>query len=452
MVDNNVRLKSHSWKSKSAQSILLLLNFTEAKEGHFKNPPKMFQAFSDALYEGTLDENGDDPSELRWKSHSTKTANILIWHVEQYSDWLYRVTDEKSTLLNPYRTATKQERISNMAAWHHKESRSFLRHTADHEGAKEHSKKAREMARRKGHHHSAEPISVFDNNIAQELILKGFWRNSPKPEALNQLNLRNVLITMLLHYTGVRVSEPFHIFIDDIYEDPLLPNSAFIMVNHPIHGAAPEHWCKSDKSRKDDNRQDYLMQKFGMEDRKTSTDKNYHSGWKSGMFSSFPLYFFPSEAGVLWWRLWKLYLNTGQRVSNENNRHPFAFTNQYGAPASLEGFKKAHRNALNKLGYESSKAYGTNPHAHRHWIGTLLHKLGVDPKIVQKVLHHSSLESQESYIALAREETVAVTLKNAWSRDTEVKTTQPNPMQHGFEDVDPRGLFSGKNPLFLSKE
>ena len=47
---------------------------------------------------------------------------------------------------------------------------------------------------------------------------------------------------------------------------------------------------------------------------------------------------------------------------------------------------------------------------------------------------------------------LAITLKNAWSRDTELKTTEPNPMEHGFEDVDPRGLFSGKNPLFLRKE
>jgi integrase len=445
MLDNS--LKSQSWKNKASQAVLLLLDYAESKNGQFKSPQQMFRAFTDDIYDGTIDENGDDQSDLRWHPKALKTANSLIHHISLYSDWLYTETDEKTALLNPPRLASNQERICNLAAYHNRESRAFLRHTFNQEKALEQSQYTRSVSRRKGAVSDAEPLTVFNNDVAQELITKGFWRNSVFPEAPEQCNLRNVLITMLLHYTGLRVSEVFHIFLADICQDPVNSDSVLITVNHPIYGDAPSYWRNSDNSRKNHNRRDYLHQKYGLEDRLTSIKNSYHAGYKSRAFKSFYLYFFPSEAGVLWMTLWRYYL-TYQRESDDNNLHPFAFTNRKGAPASLPLFVRAHANALIKLGYTPSKTNGLNVHAHRHWFGTILTKLGVDPLVIKKVMHHCDVESQQQYIAEARNQEISNVLSDAWSRETKTMSSTKDQLEYGYKDVDPLGLFSGSNPIF----
>lgn len=407
----------------------------------------MFRAFTNEIYDGTIDENGDDSSDLRWHPKTIKTANSLINHVSMFSDWLYRETDEKTTLLNPPTLASNHERICNLAAYHNRESRAFLRHTFDHGKAIEQSRYTRSVSSRKGVRFDAELLTVFDNDIAQELITKGFWRNSVIPEAPEQCNLRNVLITMLLHYTGLRVSEVFHIFLADISQDPLNADSVLITVNHPIYGDAPSYWRNSDESRKNHNRKDYLHQKYGLVDRLTSTKNSYHAGYKSRAFKSFYLYFFPSEAGVLWITLWRRYL-AYQRGTDDNNPHPFAFTNRNGAPASLPLFIRAHANGLIRLGYTPSKTNGLNVHAHRHWFGTILTKLGVDPLVIKKVMHHGDVDSQQQYIAAARNQEISNVLRDVCSRETEATSNTKNQLEYGYKDVDPLGLFSGTNPVF----
>jgi integrase len=448
MIDNS--LKSQSWKRKASQAILLLLDYAEAKNDQFESPQKMFRAFTDEICDGTIDDNGDDPSDLRWHPKAIKTANGLINHVSMYSDWLYSETDEKTALLNPPRLASNHERICNLAAYHNRESRAFLRHTFDRGKAIEKSLYSRSVSSRRGVKFNAEPLTYFNNDIAQELITTGFWRNSVTPEAPEQCNLRNVLITMLLHYTGLRVSEVFHIFLADISQDPQNADSVLITVNHPIYGDAPNYWRNLDESRKNHNRKDYLHQKYGLEDRLTSTKNSYHAGYKSRAFKSFYLYFFPTEAGVLWMTLWRRYL-TYQRVSDDNNPHPFAFTNRNGAPASLPLFLRAHANALTRLGYSPSKTNGLNVHAHRHWYGTILTKLGVDPLVIKKVMHHGDVESQQQYIAAARNQEISNVLREVWSRETNAEPNAKNQLEYGYKDVDPLGLFSGTNPVFEAR-
>jgi len=436
---------SISWKEKAALSIRLLLDYAEANENNFRTPQEMFVEFSESLFTGTIDENGEDLTRLRWKSRSVSHSNSLISHVTNFSEWLYDNTSEESELLNPLVKATPHERICNLAAYHQRKSRAFLKHTFNDLSANRKAEFVHEVKGKKNPSNNEE-VKKFDGDIAIKLMSEGFWKKSVAPEAPEQLNVRNVLITMLMHYGGLRVSEPFHLFLEDVYQDPDDPDLALIKVNHPILGDAPESWRKSHPSRRNDNRQAYLKSKFGLKDRLSSTSKKYHSGWKSAGFKSFYVYWFPRSAGVIWFKLFKYYI-VHQRVHSDDCNNPFIFTNQYGHPASLSVFMTSHNKAVTKLGYKPKKSNGLTPHGHRHWYGDTLSDLGVDPLIIKKMMHHSSIESQGTYRATARDKEIRSALTKVEQGTCLDTTVRSSPLSFGFEDVDPLGLFSGSNPL-----
>lgn len=51
-----------------------------------------------------------------------------------------------------------------------------------------------------------------------------------------------MLITLLLHGAGFRESEPFHLYISDVFPDPSNPSQAKVLIHHPSHGGAPADW------------------------------------------------------------------------------------------------------------------------------------------------------------------------------------------------------------------
>jgi site-specific recombinase XerC len=70
-----------------------------------------------------------------------------------------------------------------------------------------------------------EPVKFFSEDRMADLLFKGFIVPG-KQKSLRieeRLNLRDILITMLMHYGGLRMSEPFHLYIHDVIPDkPLL--------------------------------------------------------------------------------------------------------------------------------------------------------------------------------------------------------------------------------------
>ncbi len=62
-------------------------------------------------------------------------------------------------------------------------------------------------------------------------------------------------------------------------------------------------------------------------------------------------------------------------------------------------FFDSHKRAVEKIGLIYGKEFGTTPHGHRHAFGQNLENSKVDPKIIQKALHHKSPFSQLIYTA-----------------------------------------------------
>ena len=119
----------------------------------------------------------------------------------------------------------------------------------------------------------------------------------------------------------------------------------------------------------------------------------------------------------------------------------------------MNAFQYNYESALRRIGLVPSKAEGRDPHGHRHAYGRRLTRAGLHPVVIKKCLHHASLESQTPYTAPSFSEVsnalATATAKlncekqmNGSGRATDWQAL----IEHGFEDIDPSGLFSGKYP------
>lgn len=75
-----------------------------------------------------------------------------------------------------------------------------------------------------------------------DLLFQGFIvpGKQKSPRIDERLNLRDILITMLLHYGGLRMSEPFHLYVHDVIHDDTAPGTALVKVYHPQPRASAE--------------------------------------------------------------------------------------------------------------------------------------------------------------------------------------------------------------------
>jgi hypothetical protein len=403
------RLKSKSWKDKSIQAIILLIEFTYANKGCFDTKQKMFEEFTNSLHSGTINWDGNDDSGLRWTPLSTENANALKGHITRFSDYLFDETGNESALLNPLRTATGAEKIVNLAAFHHKKNKVFLSHIFD---SKQNNdlNTSRNVRNRKVYQTPSVDQSVsFPEEHIDDLLWNGFVK--PVSTHLSPIHKRYklapLLITMLMHYGGIRRCEAFHLYAEDVQLDPL--GRVVIRIYHPIKGMAPEYY-RNQSGDKMATRIEYLNKKYGLEDRKSSTRKTYHAGWKEPALADskakfFYVYFAPTEKGILFYQLFKQYMLHQRKVNKLGGQdaeytaeaHPFLFTNNNGDPLSIASFDDHHKRAVEAIGLEEYRANGTSGHCHRHAFKKRLEKLNVSAVLRQDLMHHRNIYSQNGY-------------------------------------------------------
>ena len=453
--------KSKTWMNASVKAIKLLLCYMDANEHCFATPQKMFAEFTDALRTGTCDKDGVDPSDLRWKPRND--AKNIVYHVTTFSDWLSEDSGGETELLNPKRKSTQYEYRLNLAAYHHKINRAFLSHTFDDLKFINNAKTSRNISysNNKSLMSSMEPIYYFNEDDFPRLINEGFKTSSNNIVESKNYNIRNILITLLMHYGGLRVCEPFHLYLDDISEDPDRKGHALVKVHHPTDGIAPKYF--RDKYKKNNaNRREYLSQTYGLEPRWNHPIKSYCAGWKDPLLDSpkgkyFVVQWFPLHAGNYFFKLWKQYLKY-HFIRPQKNRHPFAFTNKDGDPLSIFSYTKSHTRSVEKIGLKYGKEYGTTKHGHRHAYGQRLSDAKIDPLIIKKSMHHKSIESQIVY-TMPSANKVRNELKKASEKllfESESKITNRGTLGDNlssikkYENTDPIELFSGHSKLIVS--
>ncbi len=389
---------SISWERLFIQAMRLLLDYYLAHKDHFKNAKDMFENFAYRIQFGTVDENRHDPSGLHWRPRSADQSSRIIQKITCFSDWLYNESENESQLLNPLRKATPAEKVLNLAAYNHKINNAFLKHTYSGVHRADTIKYSRNTRVKQLATSNIVQKKSFSEDKLIDLLLDGLKRKSANHDAPFEERYRvdYILITLLMHLGGLRESEVFHLYTDDI-----IPNNGGqqIRVYHPLEGLAPEHarlkFKKTNLSRKE-----YLAREFGMLDRLTARG-GLHSGWKSPTVNNTGKYFhvflfgYP-ELQDYFFKLFRLYLET--RVEPLPGRyHPFLFTDKNGDPLKLRTFIQAHNRAVMKIGMVPKLEYGGTPHCHRHSYGQRLADAKIDPLTIKICMHHSSLESQRAY-------------------------------------------------------
>lgn len=410
--------RSLPWMGKAARSVRMFLEYLQANPDEH-DTYRLFQNFAQRLYTGTFDRvTGLDSCGLCWAPRSPKDASQIITHLTDFFDWLGEMRPEAAKV-NPRYAGGAFDRQTYEAAYQYRRSKAFLGHTwAANASPSETGHRIR--GRRLPKVEKSEP-PAFPEERFEELLVKGFC-------PAGRYDYRGMLITLLLHGAGFRESEPFHLYIPDVFPDPANPHQATVFIHHPSHGAAPANWRDERGRPRKGNRAEYLAYQYGLVPRNDLMDRR-QAGWKGGTHDGpyyKKAYWFLPEYGEWFLHLWHLYLEQVARIERD---HPFAFINlkrePIGGMYSLTQFNKAHAAACDRIGLKVSKALGTTPHGHRHAYGRRLRNAGVGKEFIRRFMHHTSLESQEVYTqANTREALVALEMAAQRLRDKH-PCTQP---------------------------
>lgn len=378
--------KSDSWREKSIYAVRLLIDYIEAAP-NIDKATKLLKSFTEALVTGTINhQTSDDPLKLFWKPRDLTTANNILFHVTHYTDFLAMQEGYDQGRINPFRKATNWEERMNWCAYYHKHANVFLNHLSSYSEAQKAATRKRLIYTPVQLMISNDKAERFPEDRIESLIHDGFVARG-KPD------YRSQAITMLLNYGGLRKSEIFHIYTADITIHPNHPDEALVRVYHPIYGRSPDPKYK--------NRAEYLLSETSYKPRNNyRLTERLYAGWKNPLMTSkdgyFEVIFNPTQKAKEFLSVWVNYLKY-QRVEPDNN-HPFAFTNDHGEPETIKNFQRRHKRAVERIGLECKKEFGTTEHGHRHAYGYRARKLGLSQVELQKAMHHKSPNSCLVYI------------------------------------------------------
>lgn len=392
--------RSLAWMRKLIHAVSLLLDYIEANPAETE-PWRLFRNFAQRLYTGTFDiHSGLDPSNLCWPPRSWQSAAYAIRLLSDFFDWLGE-TNPSSKGVNPKYAGNAFDRRLDEAAYLYRRNKAFLGHTwAENPGPAD----AGCLTRKKltPRVTKGEPPE-FPQDRFEELLFKGF-------RVGGKFDYRGMLITLLLHGAGFRVSEPFHLYVGDVHPDPADPSSALVLIHHPSAGAAPSDWRDPAGKPMRGTRAAYLAAKWAMTPRTMLTGRD-HAGWKNPLLDGeyfMRAWWFDPVYGQWFLQLWQRYL---RELAVLDRSHPFAFINLDRAPVGdmycVEAFTKAHEAAVRRIGLEYGKQYGTTPHGHRHSYAQRLRRSGVDKLNIKRFLHHCSIDSQDPYTQPTTSESIA---------------------------------------------
>jgi hypothetical protein len=231
------------------------------------------------------------------------------------------------------------------------------------------------------------------------LLIEGFCRpgKGKSPYPWLRFNLRDMMTAVLLHGGGLRISEPFHIWLQDVFLDPHDPHSAHVRVFHPVAGSV-EIRSPLTGAVVEMNRAAYLeLNQMG----KPLNRRGRRNGWKNNVVMKdgfyMPVYWYPTHWGRVFKNLFLLYLHHCRPPSDL----PWLFLTEMGRPMTAKAYAEQHAAAVRRIGLVPRKADGTTPHGHRHGYGQRLQDAAdkglLDDKTIQLCMHHNSPLSQKVY-------------------------------------------------------
>ena len=121
------------------------------------------------------------------------------------------------------------------------------------------------------------------------------------------------MIALLQRGAGFRESEPFHIYIDDVWENPSKPGSALVRIHHPSESQVGV--INPLTKRAEFVRRENYLKSLGYKPRNRLQGKE-RAGWKDPLLIRdahtkslyMEAYWFPEFYGRMFWQLYKAYL------------------------------------------------------------------------------------------------------------------------------------------------
>jgi hypothetical protein len=383
--------RSLSWQSKVAQGLILFLEYMQANPQQ-RNPQLLFMNFAQRLSSGTIDEiTKADPSGLFWEARSPGIARRITHNLTEFFAWLkaHRPAEEQ---INPTYAGNAYDRMVDNLAYQYRRDAHMLGYTWSPTSLRATSGAPMVRAQREPRVAGKQP-PAFPEARFEELLCKGFLHGKRK-------DFRGACITLLLHGAGFRESEPFHLYIQDVFPEPADPQAYRVHVHHPEWGEAPADAVIGAARNGATNRATFLRLHYGLEPR-NRVGGSLHAGWKNPLLDEkyyMRATWFTPQYGRWFKELWDEYL---RQIVGISRPHPWAFVNlsrePIGRPYTLDKFQRAHAAACERIGLKAAKALGTTPHGHRHAFGQRLKEAGLDPAYIKLFMHHKSVESQQAY-------------------------------------------------------
>jgi integrase len=213
----------------------------------------------------------------------------------------------------------------------------------------------------------------------------------------HERNPRNLMMWLLLGAGGLRVSEPLHLFINDVFLE-IASGEAHFVFGDPTYGTVtvPDQGGGQKKL----TRQEYLKQYFNLipRDQLPDTDIAY-AGWKGMKWhdtvaKTCDVIWLHPYFGRLFWKTHQEYLVLRGRSKPQ---HPWYFVNfkaNTGSPLSESNIQEVFATTCRRLGIKSPH----NPHALRHlYVDTLVNVCGLPLHQAQILARHRSPESTAIY-------------------------------------------------------
>jgi len=386
------RNRSTAWKRKLVFNVQLFLEYMHANRSE-NDAALLFRNFASALETGTFNAgSGHDPSRLGWRPRTPYDAQQIITRLSEFLEWLSEHNPGIAPA-NPRVPMTSTEKYVRDCAETYKRKYKLLGHLW--RAPSDSEETVRAVAISVGLKISGE-APAFPDDRFEELLDHGF-------KVGGRVNYRDQAITLLMHGAGFRVSEPLHLFIGDVTNDPNDYRKALVRIHHPELGDAPNDLLNERGKPVQCNRREYLQRKFGLAPRVDLMSKR-EAGWKSsvldGKYYMQPFWFKPDYAEKFL-DVWTKYMEQVVDIPPRLRRHPYAFMNIYretkGAIYTHDKFEKSHGRACERIGLSVAKRLGTTPHGHRHAYGRRLARAGIEPSIIMKCMHHATEQSQAVY-------------------------------------------------------
>lgn len=383
---------SLSWQRQVARAIGVFYDFCVVKAPIYKNDNNVadtIRGFIQCLLAG-------DP-DLGWVPTKIKTIKKYVGYIMEFSTYLgldgvLPKSDSKIHIQYFYRAnAIKKNSTLSHITDVNKVAASLQEESLDH-------------IFRFPKHANASSIKTnpFPEELIEHLLNEGFKLKN------GEENIGAKMLTILLLFGGMRNSEPFHLWFNDIN---IFPKSGYleIILHHPSDSE-----CNIPPFR-EKTRSNYLLERKMLPRNHKNNPHNYFSGWKNLALDNnltTEIKIIHPDIEALFIELYKKYMKQREICiraykTKHGHDHPFLFVKtgdhcDLGAPLSMSSYIKSLKAAivrLNNQGYDSiyGADNGISPHSMRHWFASILTEAGIEPKVLQMLLNHRSILSQEVY-------------------------------------------------------